>query len=155
MFTRFLVADIDVEGEDDQQGDQGCPPVDDEHHHTAQNCPSKRHPHVVVFKAGAPAYDVEPKHNGERYLSYEVGQWKDLWVWLGLPGELAREAWNTEKLMRAYEARKKLEMIGAMMFSSATQRTENMFYPPNHQRINKMTVSGSRDHQQPTDEDKG
>ena len=35
-----------------------------------------------------------------------------------LPGELAREAWKTEKLMRAYEARKKLEMMGAMMFSS-------------------------------------
>lgn len=43
----------------------------------------------------------------------------------GLPGELASEAWNTEKLMSAYEAKKKLEMIGAMMFSSATQRTEN------------------------------
>lgn len=41
-----------------------------------------------------------------------------------LPGELAREAWKTEKLMRAYEARKKLEMMGAMMFSSANGRQE-------------------------------
>lgn len=38
-----------------------------------------------------------------------------------LPGELAREAWKTEKLMRAYEARKKLEMMGAMMFNSANR----------------------------------
>lgn len=36
-----------------------------------------------------------------------------------LPGELASEAWNTEKFMSAYEARKKLEMMGAMTFSSA------------------------------------
>lgn len=43
-----------------------------------------------------------------------------------LPGELAREAWNTEKLMRAYEARKKLEMMGAMMFSSAKRRQREM-----------------------------
>lgn len=49
-----------------------------------------------------------------------------------LPGELAREAWNTEKLMRAYEAKKKLEMIGAMMLSSATQTTENKVTPPKH-----------------------
>lgn len=49
------------------------------------------------------------------------------------------EAWNTEKLMRAYEAKKKLEMIGAMMFNSATPRTEIKFYPPNHQRMIKMT----------------
>lgn len=72
---------------------------------------------------------------------------------LSLPGELAREAWNTEKLMRAYEAKKKFEMIGAMMFSSATHRTEITFYPPNHQRIIQTTVS--RDHQQPTNEDEG
>lgn len=32
------------------------------------------------------------------------------------------DAWNTEKLMRAYEARKKLEMIGAMMFNSAERK---------------------------------
>lgn len=65
VFTRFLVADINVEGEDDKQGDQSCPPVDDEHHHAAKNCPSQRHPHVVVFEAGAPPCDVEPKHNRE------------------------------------------------------------------------------------------
>lgn len=41
-------------------------------------------------------------------------KWKNV-----LPGELASDAWNTEKLMRAYDARKKLEMIGAMTFNSA------------------------------------
>jgi len=41
------------------------------------------------------------------------------------PGELAKEAWNTEKLMRAYEARKKLEMIGAMTFSCAGEAKRN------------------------------
>lgn len=43
-------------------------------------------------------------------------------MWLSsqiLPGELARDAWNTEKFMRAYEAKKKFEMMGAIMFSSA------------------------------------
>lgn len=39
-----------------------------------------------------------------------------------LPGELASEAWKTEKLMRAYEARKKLEIMGAMMFNSANRQ---------------------------------
>lgn len=61
MFTRLLVADIDVESEDDEQGDQGRPPVDDKHHHAAQNCANKRHPHVVVFEAGPPPCDVEQK----------------------------------------------------------------------------------------------
>lgn len=52
--TWFLVADIDVERQDDEQGDEGGPPVDDEHDHAAQDCPRQRHPHVVVFEAGAP-----------------------------------------------------------------------------------------------------
>lgn len=38
-----------------------------------------------------------------------------------LPGDFAREAWNTEKLIKAYEAKKKLEIIGAMTFSSAVK----------------------------------
>lgn len=36
-----------------------------------------------------------------------------------LPGELVMEAWKQLKLIRAYEQRKKLEMIGAMVFNSA------------------------------------
>lgn len=39
-----------------------------------------------------------------------------------LPGEFASDAWNTEKLIRAYDAKKKLEMMGAMMFNSAAER---------------------------------
>jgi hypothetical protein len=35
---------------------------------------------------------------------------------------LARDAWNTEKFIKAYEARKKFEMMGAMTFSSAKGR---------------------------------
>lgn len=54
VLTGFLVADVDVESEDDEQSDQSCPPVDDEHHHAAQDGPSKRNPHVVVLEAGAP-----------------------------------------------------------------------------------------------------
>lgn len=38
-----------------------------------------------------------------------------------LPGDFAREAWNTEKLIKAYEAKKKLEIIGAITFSSAVK----------------------------------
>lgn len=38
-----------------------------------------------------------------------------------LPGDFAREAWNTEKLIKAYEAKKKFEIIGAMTFSSAVK----------------------------------
>lgn len=34
---------------------------------------------------------------------------------------MAREAWKQEKLMSAYEARKKLEMIGAITLSSAAR----------------------------------
>lgn len=54
LLTRFLVADVDVESEHDEQSDQSCPPVDDKHHHTAQDRPSERHPLVVVLEAGAP-----------------------------------------------------------------------------------------------------
>lgn len=53
--TGFLVADVDVESEDDEQSHQSCPPVDDKHDHTAQDGPRERHPHVVVLEAGAPA----------------------------------------------------------------------------------------------------
>lgn len=46
-----------------------------------------------------------------------------------LPGDFASEAWNTEKLIKAYEAKKKLEIIGAMTFNSAvkTQRKTNSY----------------------------
>lgn len=54
VLTWFLVADVDVEGEDDEQGDEGGPPVDDKHHNTTQDGPSQRNPHVVVFKARSP-----------------------------------------------------------------------------------------------------
>lgn len=36
-----------------------------------------------------------------------------------IPGDLASEAWNTEKFIKAYDAKKKFEMIGAITFSSA------------------------------------
>lgn len=52
--TRFLVADVNVKGEDDEQSDQSGPPVDDKHDHATQNRTRKRHPHVVVLKARAP-----------------------------------------------------------------------------------------------------
>lgn len=48
----------------------------------------------------------------------------DLCFYFGLPGDLAYEAWKQEKLISAYEARKKLEMMGAMTFSSAARETE-------------------------------
>ncbi|KAG7232416.1 hypothetical protein INR49_008879 [Caranx melampygus] len=54
VLTGFLVADVDVEGEDDEQSDERRPPVDDEHDDAAEDGPRQRHPHVVVFEAGAP-----------------------------------------------------------------------------------------------------
>lgn len=54
VVTGFVVADVDVEREDDEQRDQSRPPVDDEHHHAAQDRPRQGHPHVVVLEAGAP-----------------------------------------------------------------------------------------------------
>lgn len=42
-----------------------------------------------------------------------------------IPGDFAREAWNTEKLIKAYEAKKKLEIIGAMTFSSAVKQEQS------------------------------
>lgn len=41
-----------------------------------------------------------------------------------LPGELVIEAWKQLKLIREYEQRKKLEMIGAMVFNSAIGKRE-------------------------------
>lgn len=45
--------------------------------------------------------------------------------WTG-PGDLAYDAWKQEKLMRAYDARKKLEMTGAMVLSSAETETDTV-----------------------------
>lgn len=42
-----------------------------------------------------------------------------------LPGELASEAWNTEKLIKAYDAKKKLEMMGAITFSWAVRKKKS------------------------------
>lgn len=67
--TRFLVADIDVESEDDEEGDQRCPPVDDKHHHHAQDCAGEGHPHVVVLEAGTPPC-------GERGERHTETRWK-------------------------------------------------------------------------------
>lgn len=39
------------------------------------------------------------------------------------PGDFASDAWNTEKLINAYEARKKFEIIGAITFNSAAKET--------------------------------
>ncbi len=55
QLTWLLVADVDVEGQDDDVGQEGRPPVDDEHDHTAQDGPSQRRPHVVVLEAGSPS----------------------------------------------------------------------------------------------------
>lgn len=44
-----------------------------------------------------------------------------------LPGDFASDAWNTEKLINAYDARKKFEIIGAITFSSATKQTRARF----------------------------
>lgn len=54
VLTGFLVTDVDVESEDDEQGDERRPPVDDKHHQAAQDRSGQRHPHVVVLEAGAP-----------------------------------------------------------------------------------------------------
>lgn len=54
LLTRFLVTDVDVEREDNEQRNEGRPPVNDKHHHAAQDRPGKGYPHVVVFEAGAP-----------------------------------------------------------------------------------------------------
>lgn len=56
VLTGLLVADVDVESEDDEQSDQSRPPVDDKHHHAAQDRSGERHPHVVVFETGAPPW---------------------------------------------------------------------------------------------------
>lgn len=45
----------------------------------------------------------------QKYLTLKVGL---------QPTGLARDAWNVEKFMRVYAARKKLEMRGAIKFNS-------------------------------------
>lgn len=52
--TWFLVTDVDVKRQNDDVGQKGGPPVDDEHDHAAQHRSSQRHPHVVVLKARPP-----------------------------------------------------------------------------------------------------
>lgn len=55
QLTWLLVADVDVEGQDDDVGQEGRPPVDDEHDHTTQDGSGQRRPHVVVLEAGPPS----------------------------------------------------------------------------------------------------
>lgn len=57
-----------------------------------------------------------------------------------LPGDFAREAWNTEKLIKAYEAKKKLEIIGAMTFSSAVKWEKKKKKASCYQRYHPMTL---------------
>lgn len=52
--TWLLVADVDIETQNNDIGEESSPPVDDKHHHTAEDGPSQRDPHVVVFEAGTP-----------------------------------------------------------------------------------------------------
>lgn len=63
VHTGFFVADVDVEREDDEQGDQSRPPINHKHHHTAQDRPHQGHPHVVVFEAWAPPCGDRGKQN--------------------------------------------------------------------------------------------
>ena len=49
------------------------------------------------------------------------------------PGLLEIDAWNTEKLIRAYAARKKFESRGAIAFSWAAK--DNIFYTFNDIRL--------------------
>lgn len=53
--TRLLVADVDIKPQNDDVGEESRPPVNDEHHHAAQNGSGQGNPHVVVFEAGAPS----------------------------------------------------------------------------------------------------
>ena len=61
--TRFLVADVDVQSQDYEQGDEGGPPVDDEHYDHAQHRPGQGHPLVVVLKARTPPCGETAKHS--------------------------------------------------------------------------------------------
>lgn len=57
--TRLLIADVDIETQDDDVGEESSPPVDDEHYHAAQYSSSERNPHVVVFEAGTPPWGAK------------------------------------------------------------------------------------------------
>ena len=61
--TRFLVADVDVQSQDYEQGDEGGPPVDDEHYDHAQHRPGQGHPLVVVLKARTPPCGETAEHS--------------------------------------------------------------------------------------------
>lgn len=52
--TWFLVTDVDVQSKHNQQGDQGRPPVDNEHDHEAQDGSCQGYPHIVVLEARTP-----------------------------------------------------------------------------------------------------
>ena len=46
--------DIDIESEDDGEGDESRPPVDDEHDDQAENRSEKTHPHGVITEGWSP-----------------------------------------------------------------------------------------------------
>ena len=56
--TRFLVADVDVQAQDDGVGEQRRHPVDDEHDAAAQDGPRQGDPHVVVLEARTPSWNA-------------------------------------------------------------------------------------------------
>lgn len=61
--TWFLVADINVECQNNDVGKEGSPPVDDKHNHTAQHSSRQWHPLIVVFKTWTPSWLVYVKGN--------------------------------------------------------------------------------------------
>lgn len=71
--TWFLVADVDVEAQNDDVGEQSGRPVDDKHDHAAEDGSRQRHPHVVVLEAGPPTWSsrervVEQRQRGTQGL---------------------------------------------------------------------------------------
>lgn len=70
----------------------------------------------------------------EMYLSFIFSKIKHCHIYetfkenVKSPGDFASDAWNTEKLISAYDARKKFEMIGAITFNSAAKETWSTLY---------------------------
>lgn len=130
-FTGLLVECVSQKEEDNAKCNKGCPPSQQEHDNHTTNSTQERQPFTVIPKGWAPTWrhihmcvqTNRGPHTLKEFCIFSLYpitlQCGHFTVFFSLPGELVMEAWKQLKLIKEYEQRKKLEMIGAMVFNSA------------------------------------
>lgn len=97
--TRLLVEDVAQEEDDDAEGDEGCPPGQQEHDDHRDGGAEERGPLAVIPKGGSPACTQTQTAAAAGCPHPTAGM--EPGPGRGPPGELVTEEWKQLKLMRA------------------------------------------------------